>query len=62
MVLIKMTKWRTAEEIISVENKRHHWSFKTGKMIGEEITLVRGYGDITRLPTDEVRERAGWRV
>ena len=61
-MLIKMTKRATAEEIIAIENKLHDWGFKTGKMIGEEITLVRGYGDITRLPTDEVRERAGWRV
>lgn len=58
-MLIKMTKRATTEEIIAIENKLHDWGFKTGKMIGEEITLIGVYGDITRLPTGEVQEMGG---
>ena len=58
-MLIKMTKRATAEEVVAIENKFHDWGFKTGKMIGEEITLIGVYGDITRLPTGEVQEMGG---
>ena len=58
-MLIKMTKRATAEEVVAIENKLHDWGFKTGKMIGEEITLIGVYGDITRLPTGEVQEMGG---
>ncbi len=58
-MLMKMTKRATAEEVVAIENKLHDWGFKTGKMIGEEITLIGVYGDITRLPTGEVQEMGG---
>ena len=58
-MLIKMTKRATAEEVVAIENKLRDWGFKTGKMIGEEITLIGVYGDITRLPTGEVQEMGG---
>ena len=58
-MLIKMTKRATAEEVVAIEDKLHDWGFKTGKMIGEEITLIGVYGDITRLPTGEVQEMGG---
>ena len=58
-MLIKMTNRATAEEIIAIENKLHDWGFKTGEMIGEEITLIGAYSDITGLPTGEVQEMGG---
>ena len=58
-MLIKMTKRATEEEVVAIENKLHDLGFKTGKMIGEEITLIGVYGDITRLPTGEVQEMGG---
>jgi len=58
-MIVKMTKRATPEEVTAVENKLHEWGYKTGKMVGEEITLIGVYGDITRLPTGEVREMGG---
>ncbi len=58
-MLIKMTKRATVEEVVAIENKLHDLGFKTGKMVGEEITLIGVYGDITRLPTGEVQEMGG---
>jgi len=58
-MIVKMTKRATPEEVAAVENKLHEWGYKTGKMVGEEITLIGVYGDITRLPTGEVREMGG---
>ena len=58
-MLIKMTKRATQDEVAAVENKLHGWGYKTGKMVGEEITLIGVYGDITRLPTGEVQEMGG---
>ena len=37
----------------------HAWGYKTGKMVGEEITLIGVYGDISRLPTGEVEQMGG---
>jgi len=53
-MLIKMTRRSTSEEIAAVEEKLHNWGFTTGKMVGEEITLIGVYGDISRLPAGEV--------
>ena len=58
-MLIKMTKRATQDEVAAVEKKLHGWGYKTGKMVGEEITLIGVYGDITRLPTGEVQEMGG---
>ncbi len=58
-MIVKMSRRATLEEVAAVEEKLHGWGYKTGKMIGEEITLIGVYGDITRLPTGEVREMAG---
>ena len=58
-MLIKMTKRATQEEVVAVENRLRGWGYKTGKMVGEEITLIGVYGDITRLPTGEVQEMGG---
>lgn len=58
-MIVKMTRRATPEEVAAVENKLHEWGYKTGKMVGEEITLIGVYGDITRLPTGEVQEMGG---
>jgi 3-deoxy-7-phosphoheptulonate synthase len=58
-MLIKMRRDATADEIATVEEKLHGLGFKTGKMVGEEITLIGVYGDISRLPTGEIEELAG---
>lgn len=58
-MIVKMTKRATPDEVAAVESKLHDWGYKTGKMVGEEITLIGVYGDITRLPTGEVQEMGG---
>jgi 3-deoxy-7-phosphoheptulonate synthase len=58
-MLVKMRRDATAEEVQAVEGKLHGLGFKTGKMVGEEITLVGVYGDISRLPTGEIEELPG---
>jgi len=58
-MLVKMRRDATADEVAAVEQKLHGLGFKTGKMIGEEITLVGVYGDISQLPVGEIEELAG---
>ncbi len=58
-MLVKMRRDATADEIATVEHKLHDLGFKTGKLEGEEITLVGVYGDISKLPQGEIAELAG---
>jgi len=58
-MLIKMRRDATREEVATVEDRIHDLGFKTGKMIGEEITLIGVYGDISRLPVGEIEELPG---
>jgi len=58
-MLVKMRRDATREEIDAVETKLHGLGFETGKMVGEEITLIGAYGDITRLPQGEIAELPG---
>ncbi len=58
-MIVKMSRRATPEEVDAVEEKLHGWGYKTGKMIGEEITLIGVYGDISQLPNGEVQEMAG---
>ncbi len=58
-MLIKMRPDATADEVKAVETKLVGLGFKTGKMVGEAITLIGVYGDITRLPVEEIEELAG---
>jgi len=58
-MLVKMAKGATPEQIAAVEEKLHGWGYTTGKMAGEEITLIGAYGDITRLPQGEIQEMGG---
>jgi 3-deoxy-7-phosphoheptulonate synthase len=58
-MLVKMRRDATPEEVGAVEEKLHGLGFKTGKMVGEEITLIGVYGDISVLPVGEIEELAG---
>ena len=58
-MLVKMVHGATPEQIEAVEKKLHDLGYKTGKMSGEEITLIGAYGDITQLPQEELREMGG---
>ncbi len=58
-MLVKMARGATPEQIAAVEDKLRGWGYKTGKMVGEEITLIGAYGDITRLPQGEIQEMGG---
>src|SRR5216117_2763150 len=58
-MIIKMSRGATPEEVAAIEDKLHEWGYKTGKMVGEEITLIGVYGDISRLPTGEIQEMGG---
>jgi 3-deoxy-7-phosphoheptulonate synthase len=58
-MLVKMRRDATADEVDTLENKLHGLGFKTGKLVGEEITLIGVYGDISKLPKGEVQEMPG---
>ena len=58
-MLVKMRRDATSEEVAAVEQKLHGLGFKTGKMVGAEITLIGVYGDISALPVGEIEELAG---
>jgi 3-deoxy-7-phosphoheptulonate synthase len=58
-MLVKMRREATPEQVAAIEKKLHTLGYKTGKMIGEEITLIGVYGDISRLPVGEIEELAG---
>jgi 3-deoxy-7-phosphoheptulonate synthase len=58
-MLIKMQTVATPEEIAAVEAKVHGLGYTTGKMIGEQVTLIGVYGDISRLPTEELAQMPG---
>ena len=58
-MLVKMRRDATADEVNTVEHKLHDLGFKTGKLEGEEITLIGVYGDISKLPQGEIAELAG---
>jgi 3-deoxy-7-phosphoheptulonate synthase len=58
-MLVKMRRDATRDEVAAVEAKLHGLGFKTGKLVGEEITLVGVYGDISVLPVGEIEELAG---
>ena len=58
-MIVKMSRGATQEEIAAVEEKLHELGYKTGKMVGEEITLIGVYGDISGLPMGEIQEMGG---
>jgi 3-deoxy-7-phosphoheptulonate synthase len=58
-MLVKMRRGATADEVRAIEDRLADLGYKTGILVGEEITLVGVYGDISRLPTGEIEEMAG---
>lgn len=58
-MLVKMRRGATREEVRAIEDRLGDLGYKTGLLVGEEITLVGVYGDISRLPTGEIEEMAG---
>ena len=55
-MLVKMSPRATKDQVDTIEAKLHDLGFGTGKMVGDEITLIGVYGDITQLPVGELRE------
>ena len=58
-MLVKMRPDATDNDIRAVEQKLEDLGYRLGKMVGEQITLIGVYGDITQLPTAELEEMAG---
>ena len=58
-MIIKMQTVATPDEIAAVEAKVHGLGYTTGKMIGEQVTLIGVYGDISRLPSEELGQMPG---
>jgi 3-deoxy-7-phosphoheptulonate synthase len=58
-MIVKMSSIATAAEIEAIEAKLHQLGYKTGKMVGEQVTLIGVYGDITRLPQGELEQMPG---
>jgi 3-deoxy-7-phosphoheptulonate synthase len=58
-MLVKMRPDATPDEVKAVEQKLEDLGYRLGKMVGEQITLIGVYGDITQLPAAEIEEMAG---
>jgi len=58
-MIVKMSSIATDAEIQAVDARLHALGYKTGKMIGEQVTLIGVYGDIFRLPTEEIAQMPG---
>ncbi len=58
-MIVKMSSIATAAEIQAVDERLHALGYKTGKMIGEQVTLIGVYGDISRLPQEEIAQMPG---
>ncbi len=58
-MIVKMSSIATDAEVAAIEAKLHTLGYKTGKMIGEQVTLIGVYGDIFRLPQEELAQMPG---
>lgn len=58
-MLVKMRPDSTSDEVKAIEDRLADLGYKTGLLVGEEITLIGIYGDISRLPHGEIEEMAG---
>ncbi len=58
-MIVKMSSIATASEIEAIEAKLHTLGYETGKMVGEQVTLIGVYGDISRLPQEELAQMPG---
>jgi len=58
-MLVKMRRGATPDEVRAIEDRLAELGYKTGLLVGEEITLIGIYGDISRLPSGDIEEMAG---
>ncbi len=58
-MLVKMRRGASKDEVRAVEARLTDLGFNTGIMVGQEITLIGIYGDISQLPSGEIEEMAG---
>jgi 3-deoxy-7-phosphoheptulonate synthase len=58
-MIVKMSSAATPDEIDAVEAKLHGLGYNTGKMVGEQVTLIGVYGDIFKLPSEEIAQMPG---
>jgi 3-deoxy-7-phosphoheptulonate synthase len=58
-MLVKMRPGTTGDEVRAIEDRLADLGYNTGRLVGEEITLIGIYGDISRLPVDEIEQMAG---
>jgi len=58
-MIVKMSSIATDAEVQAVDARLHALGYKTGKMIGEQVTLIGVYGDISRLPSEEIAQMPG---
>ncbi len=61
-MLVKMRPGATTDEVRAITERLSDLGYRTGTLVGEEITLIGIYGDISRLPTAEIEEMAGVEV
>jgi 3-deoxy-7-phosphoheptulonate synthase len=58
-MIVKMSSIATDAEIQAIDARLHALGYKTGRMIGEQVTLIGVYGDISRLPQEEIAQMPG---
>ncbi len=58
-MLVKMRPGASTDEVRAVEERLTDLGFTTGIMVGQQITLIGIYGDISQLPSGEIEEMAG---
>jgi 3-deoxy-7-phosphoheptulonate synthase len=58
-MLVKMRPGATTDEVRAITDRLADLGYRTGTLVGEEITLIGIYGDISRLQTAEIEEMAG---
>ncbi len=58
-MIVKMRPGALPEEIEAVDEKLHRLGYKTGRMVGEQVTLIGVYGDISALPAEELEQMPG---
>lgn len=58
-MIIQMQPVATPEEVEAIESKLHKLGYKTGKMVGERVTLLGVYGDESGIPRDELAQMPG---
>ena len=58
-MIVKMSAHATATEVDAIEAKLRDLGYGVGKMIGSQVTLLGVYGDIFKLPQDDIAQMPG---